>query len=380
MAKKDYYEVLGVNRNATEEDIKRAYRRLAKQYHPDMNKANPKEAEEKFKELSEAYEVLIDKDKRANYDQFGHAGVEGMWGARGFDWSDFTHFRDLEDIFGTDFFGESIFERFFGGRRQRRRYEPSRGADLRVDLEITLEEAALGKEVDIEVPHTVICAECNGSGAKKGTMPKDCPICGGSGQIRNVQTRGYTQFVTITTCGKCNGTGKFIEIPCPECRGRGIVQKVHKISVTIPKGADTGTRLRIPGKGEAGERGGLPGDLYVVVHILPHEIFERYENDLLCEVPITFAQAALGAEIEVLTLRGKARLKIPEGTQSGTTFRLRGQGMPDLHSSEKGDQLCKVIVKTPKKLTERQKQLLREFEELGGDYTQYSKKKGVFGK
>ena len=379
MTQKDYYEILGVDRNASAEEIKRAYRRLAKKYHPDLNKDNPKEAEEKFKEISEAYEVLSDPQKRANYDRFGHAGVD--FGPGGFDWSKFTRFSDIEDIFrdifGTDFgFGGrgrgvgSIFEDLFGAGGYRgggaaTEYQyPERGRDIRYDLEIDLEDAARGTEKEIEVSKEETCPDCKGTGASGGSLGlQTCPACGGTGQIKRVQRQGFAQFVSITTCPRCGGRGKVIEKPCNTCGGSGKISVNKRLSVRIPPGVDTGSRLRIPGEGEAGERGGPPGDLYIVIHVREHEIFRREGKDLYCDVPVRFAQVALGDEIEVKNIYGEeVSLRIPPGTQSGTIFRLRNQGMPDLKGHGRGNMMVRIKVVTPKKLSKRQKELLREFD------------------
>ena len=380
MTQKDYYEILGVDRNASAEEIKRAYRRLAKKYHPDLNKDNPKEAEEKFKEISEAYEVLSDPQKRANYDRFGHAGVD--FGPGGFDWSKFTRFSDIEDIFrdifGTDFgFGGrgrgvgSIFEDLFGaggyrgGGAAATEYQyPERGRDIRYDLEIDLEDAARGIEKEIEVSKEETCPDCKGTGASGGSLGlQTCPACGGTGQIKRVQRQGFAQFVSITTCPRCGGRGKVIEKPCNTCGGSGKISVNKRLSVRIPPGVDTGSRLRIPGEGEAGERGGPPGDLYIVIHVREHEIFRREGKDLYCDVPVRFAQVALGDEIEVKNIYGdEVSLRIPPGTQSGTIFRLRNQGMPDLKGHGRGNMMVRIKVVTPKKLSKRQKELLREFD------------------
>lgn len=357
--KRDYYEVLGVSRNASKEDIKKAYRKLAMKYHPDMNKDNPKAAEEKFKEISEAYEVLADDEKRSRYDQFGHEGVQSAFRRGGFDWSDFTHFSDIDDIFsGFSGFGGSIFEQFFGGRA---RGGPVEGRSLRYDIEITIEEAAKGVEKELRIPHSVTCSSCGGAGAKANDM-KTCQTCKGSGQVQRGQKRGYTSFVTITSCPTCRGTGKQVLRPCAECKGTGSTQTTSTIQVSVPKGAEEGMRLRVRGAGEASPNGGPPGDLYIVVHIAPHEYFERDGSNLYVDVNISFAQAALGAEVQVPTLDGSALVKVPPGTQTGTVFRLKGKGLPDLRGYGNGDEFVRVTVVTPTKLTPEQKELLRKLE------------------
>jgi molecular chaperone DnaJ len=379
MTKRDYYEVLGVPRNASKEDIKRAYRRLAKKHHPDLNKDNPKEAEERFKELSEAYEVLMDDEKRALYDRYGHEGVQRTFGDRGFDWSNFTHFHDLADIFGNSFFrdffsdfaspfGDSLFEEFFRHAGQDRYRQPAKGRDLRVDITVTLEEVARSSRREVEVPRRVTCTECDGTGAQGGVMTT-CPQCGGAGQVREVRRRGLSQMITITPCGRCGGQGQWPANPCEVCGGSGLVQETSKVTVAVPKGAYDGLSLRIPGKGEPGERGGPPGDLYIVLHVEEHEVFKRDGRNVVVEVPITYAQAALGAEVPVPTLFGNTTLKVPPGTQSHTIFRLKGKGLPDLNGSGQGDQLVKVVVVTPKKLSSEDRKLLRKLEESLGDYT-----------
>ncbi|MBS7643013.1 molecular chaperone DnaJ [Candidatus Bathyarchaeota archaeon] len=357
MNKRDYYEILGVPRNASKEEIKNAYRKLALQYHPDRNKSP--DAEEKFKEISEAYAVLSDDEKRLQYDQFGHAGIDGRY-----TWDDIFRGADFDEIFRDLGFGfggfDSIFEMFFG--RTRRPYGPEKGSDLQYDLEITLEQAATGLKTEINVPRTETCPICHGSGASPGTEPRTCPKCHGTGQVeRASQVSGYARLIQIETCPLCHGKRTLIDSPCKNCRGTGQVQRTRKISLKIPAGVDTGYHLRLRGEGEPGIRGGPPGDLYVVIHVKPHEIFERRGSDLYCEVPISFTEAALGAEIEVPTLDSKTRLKIPPGTQTGTVFRLKGRGLPNLHGLGRGDQLVKVVVRTPTKLTPRQKQLLIEF-------------------
>jgi len=362
MAKRDYYEVLGIGKDATEREIKKAYRRLAKKYHPDVNKSP--DAEDKFRELSEAYEILIDQEKRANYDRFGHAGAESIFGRGGFRWSDFTHFSDIEDLFNRDFFGRDIFDVFFKGFRGEPRRGPVKGNDLRYDLEISLEDAAFGLNTEIHVPRTEKCSTCNGTGAKSSTDIKTCPQCNGTGQEKRERRTPFGQFVSITTCSRCHGEGKIIERPCSECNGTGKIRRMRRISVKIPSGVDTGSRLRIVNEGDSGVRGGPPGDLYVVIHVLPHEFFRREGDDIYCEIPITFSQAVLGTEIEAPTLRSKARIKIPTGTQTGTIFRLRGEGIPRLHGSGRGDQNVKIKIVTPKKLNKRQRELFEELSEI----------------
>lgn len=375
MTKRDYYEVLGVGRDATEKEIKKAYRRLAKKYHPDVCKEPG--AENKFKEISEAYEVLIDPDKRANYDRFGHAGAESIFGRQGFTWGDFTHFSDIEDLFGRDFFGRDIFDVFSRGFRRAPQTGPVRGNDLRYDLRITLEDAAFGMQTELSVPRTEPCDKCKGTGAKPGTTPQTCPVCHGTGQERHERRTPFGRFVSITTCSKCGGRGKIIREYCPYCQGTGRIQRTRKISVKIPSGVDSGSRLRLTGEGEAGLRGGPPGDLYVIIHIQPHEFFKRENDDIYCEIPITFSQAALGDTVEVPTLRSKAKIKIPPGTQTGTVFRLRGEGIPHLNSRGKGDQNVRVRIVTPKKLSKREREI---FKELSGIDKKKPELRGFVGK
>jgi len=347
MAKRDYYEVLGVERGAGEAELKKAYRRLAMKYHPDRN-PDDQSAEEKFKEINEAYEVLSDSGKRAAYDQYGHAGVDqSMGGGAGFG----AGGANFSDIFGD------VFSDFFGGGRGGGRGGPQRGSDLRYTLELNLEEAVRGTTVTIRVPTLVHCGTCDGSGAKKGTAPVTCTTCGGIGQVRMQQ--GF--FSVQQTCPRCHGSGKMIADPCPDCHGQGRVEEHKTLSVKVPAGVDSGDRIRLAGEGEAGTLGGPPGDLYVVVSVREHPIFQRDGRHLYCEVPISFADAALGGELEVPTLDGRVKLKIPEGTQTGKLFRLRGKGVAPVRGGGAGDLMCRVVVETPVNLSRRQRELLEEF-------------------
>jgi molecular chaperone DnaJ len=348
VSKRDYYEVLGVSKGATDQEIKSAYRKLALKYHPDRNPGD-KQAEEHFKEAAEAYAVLADTDKRHMYDRFGHQGLGGA-ATGGFDPNVFTGFEDilggLGDVFGFgDVFGSS-----------RRRGGPQRGADLRYDLEITFDEAAKGAETTIQIPRQETCSTCKGSGAAAGTQPTTCPQCRGQGQLRYQQ--GF--FTVARTCGQCRGTGTVITKPCATCHGAGRVQKERKLTVRIPAGVATGQRLRLSGEGESGPSGGPAGDLYVVLHVQDHPFFQRDGNDLYCEIPLAFPTLALGDEISVPTLDGRASITVPEGTQTGSTFRLRGKGMPDVSGRTRGDLLVTVKAVTPKKLTKEQRRLLEE--------------------
>jgi len=348
MAKRDYYEVLGISKDASAAELKKAYRRVAMKHHPDRNPGD-KAAEDKFKEASEAYEVLSDPQKRAAYDQFGHAGVDqnaGMGGAGGA-----GGFGNFSDIFG-DVFGD-----IFGGGRGGRG-GPSRGADLRYNLQLSLEEAVRGTSVEIKVPTLVACDTCDGSGAKKGTSPKTCTTCGGMGQVRMQQ--GF--FSVQQPCPSCQGKGTLITDPCGSCGGQGRMEETKKLSVKVPAGVDTGDRIRLSGEGEAGAAGGPAGDLYVEVHVKPHEIFQRDGRDLYCEVPVSFIDAALGGELEVPTLDGRVKLKVPPETQTGKLFRLRGKGVTPVRGGPRGDLMCRVVVETPVNLTNKQKDLLREFQ------------------
>jgi len=359
MTKRDYYEILGVNREADAEEIKKAYRKLAVKFHPDKNPGD-KHAEEKFKELGEAYEALSDPQKRAAYDQYGHAAFDprqraargGFGGAGGFH-DPFDIFRE---VFGGA--GGSIFESFFGGGHDPS--APQRGDDLRYDLEITLEEAALGCEKEISVTKLDRCDDCNGSGMEEGSKIKTCAACGGRGQV--LMSRGI--FSIAQTCPQCKGAGRILERPCKSCHGDGKRQRSSKIKLRIPPGVDGGSRLRSSGNGEAGFRGGPPGDLYVMLHVREHEIFQRDGDDLLCEVPVSFIQAALGAEIEVPTLEGSAVIKIPAGTQSHSTFRVKGRGVKSLQGHGQGDLHVRVQVEVPTRLTAEQKAKLQEFAAL----------------
>jgi len=359
MAKRDYYTTLGVNRDASEEDIKKSYRKLAMKHHPDRNPDN-KQSEEKFKEAKEAYEVLSDARKRAAYDQFGHAGVDASAGfgagARGFGGQE--GFGGFADAFG-DIFGD-IFNSGGGRGRGSGVY---RGADLRYNLELTLEEAARGTEAKIRIPTLEECTTCHGSGAKPGTQPKTCPSCHGQGQVRVSQ--GF--FSVQQTCPQCRGTGKIIPEPCATCSGAGRVKKHKTLSVKIPQGVDQDDRIRLTGEGEAGLNGGPTGDLYVVITLKPHSVFQRENSDLHCEMPISFATAALGGEIEIPTLDGHANIKIPAETQTGQVFRLRNKGIKSVRSSVHGDLFCHVAIETPVKLTAKQRELLREFEAINAE-------------
>jgi molecular chaperone DnaJ len=345
MAKRDYYEVLGVNRDASDDDIKKAYRKLAMKHHPDRNPDNPK-SEEHFKEAKEAYEVLSDPKKRPAYDSYGHAGVDpGSGGGAGA--------GNFADAFG-DIFGD-----IFGGNRQGRS-NVFRGADLRYNLEITLEQAAHGFETKIRIPTMSECTVCKGSGAKPGTQPVTCTSCNGQGQVR--MTQGF--FSIQQTCPRCHGTGKMIPTPCTACSGSGRVKQQKTLAVKIPAGVDEGDRVRLTGEGEPGVNGGPAGDLYVQVHIKAHSVFQRDHDDLHCEMPVSFATAALGGDVDVPTLDGSARIKVTAETQSGKTFRLRGKGIKGVRSHAPGDLFCHVLVETPVNLNERQKELLREFEAI----------------
>jgi molecular chaperone DnaJ len=346
--KRDYYEVLGVDRNASDDELKSKYRKLALKFHPDRNPGD-KEAEDKFKEAAEAYEVLRDSQKRGLYDQYGHQGLEG---------SGFSGFGGFEDIFSN--FGD-IFEDFFGfGNSRRSDNRVRRGADLRYDLTLSFMDAAFGTETEIELEKMEICSGCEGSGCSPGTQPESCRQCNGTGQV----TRSQGFFTVRTTCPVCRGAGKIITSPCDQCQGRGQVRAHKRVAVKIPGGVDSGSRLRLTGEGEAGPNGGPAGDLYVFIRVNPHEFFERHQTDIVCQVPISFIQAALGDKIPVPTLNGEKTLKIPKGTQPGALLRFAGEGIPSLRNGRRGDQVMQVDIKTPTGLNKKQEALLRKFAEL----------------
>lgn len=352
--KRDYYEVLGVDRHCSEDEIKKAFRKLAFQYHPDHNCEAG--AEEKFKEINEAYQVLCDGEKRAAYDRYGHEGANGVW-AKGFGGSDFTGFGGFGDI----------FDAFFGGATTAARQSPQPGADLSLNLTITFEEAVFGCEKKLKVSRIENCSMCHGIGAKPGTNPAKCPACNGTGQVRRIQQNIFGRFSSVTTCSRCHGEGTVIAEPCPQCRGLGRERREHNTSVKIPAGIDNGSQLRVRGEGDAGTRGGGPGDLYVAISVKPHELFIRNGGDIIYELPVNFAQAALGTELEVPTVSGKTKLKIPTGSQTGKILRIKGQGVPYLNKSGRGDQIVLLIVVTPESLNEKQRQLLKE---LGDSFSQ----------
>ena len=346
--KRDYYEVLGVARDCTPQDLKSAYRKIALKYHPDRNPGDHA-AEEKFKEASEAYEVLSDPEKRARYDRFGHA--------QGFNFEGGFSSATINDIFGE------IFGDIFGAGRARRGGR-ARGADLRYNLDVSFEEAAFGCEVQVKIPRPRRCEECEGTGSQSRQL-RVCPTCGGAGEVRF--TQGF--FAVSRTCNHCGGVGQVVADPCARCSGRGKIESESQVTVKVPPGVDTGTRIRYAGEGEPGEHGGAPGDLYVVMHVREHPIFVREESDVLCEMPISFTQAALGATIDVPTLDGKVKMKVPPGTQSGKVFRLKAKGIPRLHGGGRGDQHVKVVIETPSQLTREQRELLERFAEISGEET-----------
>src|SRR5437763_9196787 len=354
--KRDYYEVLGVDRSVSEEEIKRSYRKLAVKFHPDKNPDDP-HAEEKFKELGEAYDVLMDPDKRSAYDRFGHAAFAQGTGARGGFHDPFDIFRE---VFGG---GGGIFETFFGGGGGMAGEDRQRGSDLRYDMQITLEEAAFGVEKEIEVRKLDTCDKCHGTGAEPGSRTINCPTCGGRGQV--ISSRGF--FQVSQTCPRCRGSGQILEKPCRQCDGEGRVEKTSRIKLKIPAGIGNGSRLRSPRNGEAGIRGGPPGDLYVVLHIKEHPLFQRDEDDLYCEVPISFSLAALGGEMPVPTLDGRANVRIPVGTQTGQVFKLRGKGIANLEGRGRGDLLARIMVEGPTRLNSEQRRKVEEFSALVGE-------------
>lgn len=370
--KRDYYEVLGIEKSASDTDIKKAFRKLAKQYHPDVNPGD-KVAEAKFKEINEAYEILSDSQKRAQYDQFGHAGTDpNGFGGYGGGFGDFD-FGGIGDIFET-FFGGAGF-----GRTSKNKNGPQRGADLKYSMEIAFEEAAFGIEKEIKINRMENCSECHGLGSKPGTTPSTCKHCNGTGQIQYKQNTPFGQFVNVKTCDVCKGEGKIITDPCKICNGKGKIRKSVTIKINIPAGIDDGQTISLRGEGEPGTRGGPAGDLYVTIRVKQHSLFQRQRNDVICEIPITFVQAALGSELEVPTLDGKVKYTMPEGTQTGTVFRLKGKGIPYIRGNGRGDQFVKVNVEVPVKLNEKQKEILKQFADLSGDDV-HEQRKGFFDK
>lgn len=382
--KRDYYEVLGVEKNATDEELKKAYRKLAKKYHPDANPDNKEEAEKNFKEVNEAYEILSDKQKRQMYDQFGFNGPQGFNGSQGggyysygsgFDgfggFSDFGDFGDLGDIFSSFFGGSSTRSRSSNG--------PRKGADLKINIDITFEEAYLGVEKEISINRNEKCTSCNGSGAKKGTTAEKCSMCNGTGKIKQIATTPFGQMATQKICSQCGGTGKVIKEPCPDCRGKGIVKKSIKLKVKIPEGIDEGQTIVLKNEGEVGHNGGPNGDLYIVIHIKRHSIYSRKAEHVLCEIPITFTGAALGTELEIPMVDGtKEKYKIPEGTQTGTKFAIKNKGFKSVNGNWRGDFVFTVIVQTPKKLTREQRELFTELAKTMNEQPPI-KKRGIFG-
>ncbi|WP_147802951.1 molecular chaperone DnaJ [Alkalicoccus halolimnae] len=364
MSKRDYYDVLGVEKGAEDAEIKKAYRKLARKYHPDVNKEA--DAEEKFKEVKEAYDTLSDSNKRAQYDQFGHTDPNQGFGGAGA--GDFGGFSDIFDMF------------FGGGGRRRDPNAPRQGSDLQYTMTLEFKEAVFGKETDIEIPREEECTTCDGSGAKPGTKPETCQQCGGAGQLNVEQNTPFGRVVNRRVCDRCEGTGQQVKDKCQTCDGRGKVKKRKKIHINIPAGVDTGQQIRVAGQGEPGVNGGPPGDLYVVFNVKEHEFFHRDGDDIFCDMPITFVQSALGDEIEVPTLEGKVKLKVPAGTQTGTDFRLRGKGAPNVRGFGQGDQHIRVKIITPKKLSERQKEILREFSEESGTEAPDEQSQNFFAK
>ncbi len=361
----DYYQVLGLEREATKDEIKKAYRKLARQYHPDVTTEDKTVAEERFKTISEAYEVLVDDEKRKVYDQYGHAGLSGSFSGGSFTWDDFSHFDDLRDIFGgMGGFGGSIFDMFFGGGggQQRRSRGPRQGDSLRYDIEVTLEDAFKGLSKEIDVPHTVQCNDCKGTGGKDGDV-QTCGECGGAGQVQSIRNSGFGRFVSVSACPKCQGEGRTYKERCPSCNGAGRQQRSSKITINIPTGVEEGTRLRVPGAGDAGAMGGPPGDLFVVIHVKQHKVFRREGSNLWLDLTTSYPKLALGAELEVPTIQGEsAMLKIPSGTQVDTVLRMPGQGLPRMGGGPRGDQFVRVRIQVPKKLSSQEKDLLRKLD------------------
>ena len=358
--KRDYYEVLGLSRTATDEEIKKAFRKLAFKYHPDRNHDDG--AEERFKEINEAYEVLSDANKRDAYDQFGHSGTDGFF-TRGFEGFDFGGFGD-------------IFDAFFGGMTYATRHAPQRGADLHSQITISFEEAAFGCDKEIKIKRTEVCSQCQGTGAKPGSQPSRCPNCNGTGQVRRVQRSLFGRFINTTVCNQCQGEGKVISELCPQCRGTGREKQQRPISIKIPAGVEDGSQIRLSGEGDAGMRGGSSGNLYVSISVLKHEFFTRDGDDILFELPVNFAQAALGDEIEVPTLYGKTELNIPAGSQTGKEFRLKNKGIAHLQSNGRGDQIVSLLVITPESLTKQQRQLFQELADTLGQAKKGARKTG----
>jgi molecular chaperone DnaJ len=385
MSKRDYYEVLGVGRNASADEIKKAYRKQAMKYHPDRNPGD-KEAEARFKEAAEAYEALSDPQKKQVYDQYGHEGLGGPFQSGGFQWSDFTHASDFSDIFDNldSIFGGGIFGNLFGGRGGGRR-GPQRGEDLRVPLELTLEEIARGVQKKIKINRLQTCETCHGAGSRGGASAATCSTCGGVGQVRQATRSIFGQFVNVTTCPTCRGEGKVVKDPCGACEGEGRVRGAATVTVNIPAGVSSGNYIPMRGQGNVGPRGGPAGDCIVFIEEKPHELFERHGNDVLYDLAVSFSQAALGDEVEVPTLSGRVRMKIPPGTQSGKIFRLRGKGVPEVNGYQVGDQLVRVSVWTPTRLSKREEELFQELARLengkvpSGGKGLFEKMKEVFG-
>ena len=372
--KRDYYEVLGVSRGASEDEIKKAYKKMARKYHPDLNPGD-KSAEEKFKEVNEAYEVLSDADKKARYDQYGHAGVDPNFGAGGFGggFDGSFDFGDLGDIFGS-FFGGG-----FGGGRRTNPNAPQRGESIRMSIAISFEEAAFGCEKAVTVERYETCDTCHGNGCAPGTSPEVCPDCHGTGTVQVRRQTPMGVFATSAPCAKCGGKGRIIHQPCKDCRGSGMVRKKKTIQASIPAGIDNGQTISIRGQGNAGKNGGPAGDLLITITVRPHELFRREGTSVLCEAPITFTQAVLGAELEIPTIDGKVKYTLPEGTQSGTTFRLKGKGIPSINGRGRGDQYVTVYIETPKNLNKEQKEALKKFAETMGE-SNYEEQKKFFKK